>query len=94
MGWGIACSKSPSPVWLTHCPCSADKLGTGLALVKSDINGNITRLTAAQSRDPDRYQALYPIILDEVEHGQPTASSSDTNGLLWLKRWAAAYSRA
>ena len=74
--------------------CSADKLGTGLALVRSDISGNITRLAAAQSRDPGRYEAVYPIILDEVAHGQPTSSNSDTNGLLWLKRCAAAWCAA
>ena len=74
-----------SPFW-----CCTEKFGTGLALVRTDINGNISRLATAQSKDPSRYEALYPIILDEVQQGQPSSSSSNTNGLLWLKRCCSA----
>ncbi len=66
--------------------CRADKLGTGMVIVRSDIGGNINRLAAAQARNPARYADLFPIALDEVARGQERGTQSDTNALLWLKR--------
>ncbi|KAK9813959.1 hypothetical protein WJX73_006932 [Symbiochloris irregularis] len=63
-----------------------EKFGTALALVKSDVGGNIDRLEAAHGRNPTKYTRIFDILSDEVNTGQPTGSSSDTNGLLWLKR--------
>jgi Ca2+:H+ antiporter len=63
-----------------------DKFGTGFALVRSDIGGNIERLAAAQAKDPSRFQRLFAIILAEVERGEQEGKQSDTNGLLWLTR--------
>lgn len=64
----------------------ADKLGTGMVIVRSDIGGNINRLDAAQARDPARFADLFQIPLDEVKRGQERGAQSDTNALLWLKR--------
>jgi len=66
--------------------CRADKLGTGMVIVRSDIGGNIKRLAAAQARNPERYADLFHIALDEVARGQERGTQSDTNALLWLKR--------
>mmetsp|Transcript_34819 Transcript_34819/g.88233 ORF Transcript_34819/g.88233 Transcript_34819/m.88233 type:complete len:203 (-) Transcript_34819:477-1085(-) len=63
-----------------------DKLGTAFALVKSDINGNIQRLTDKAATDPVRYSRLLAIVQDEVIAGTHGQSTSCTKGLLWLKR--------
>lgn len=56
-------------------------------IVRSDIQGNIDRLTTRQQQDVLRYQLLYPIVLDEVAKGD-TGSTSCTKGLLWLQRYS------
>ena len=66
---------------------TADHLGTGFLLVKSDVGGNIDRLAARASTNPSKYsENVYAIVLDEVEAGDQTGSSSCTKGLLWLTR--------
>ena len=65
----------------------AAKLGTGFAIVKSDVGGNIDRLATRAATQPDIYNAdIFQIVRDEVKQGTHTGSSSCTNGLLWLKR--------
>lgn len=61
-------------------------MGTGLALVKGDVSGNIERLRTRFRTDPDAFKYINDIVLQEVAAGQHTGSSSCTKGLLWLKR--------
>lgn len=68
------------------CLC-ADKFGTGFTLIRSDIGGNIDRLAAAYGHNSDRYRKIFSIILDEVQRGEQEGKQSETNALLWLKRW-------
>ncbi|GIM06574.1 hypothetical protein Vretimale_10798 [Volvox reticuliferus] len=63
-----------------------DKLGTAFALVKTDIGGNIERLSQRAATDPERYVRLFTLVTDEVVENTHTGSSSCTKGLLWLKR--------
>ncbi|KAM0944001.1 putative glycolipid transfer protein [Dioscorea sansibarensis] len=63
-----------------------DKFGAALALVKSDIEGNISRLEAKHNSDPSKFDLLYNIVSIEVENRTTEASSSCTNALLWLTR--------
>ncbi|CAM6104298.1 unnamed protein product [Calypogeia fissa] len=63
-----------------------DKFGSSMALVKSDIGGNISRLEAKYGTDPTSYRVLYDIVRKEVADKTAKQSSSCTNGLLWLTR--------
>ncbi|EMS63682.1 hypothetical protein CFC21_092876 [Triticum aestivum] len=63
-----------------------DKFGAAMAIVKSDIGGNITRLENKYSSDPTKYEHLYTMVQEEVEKKTAKGSSSCTNGLLWLTR--------
>lgn len=63
-----------------------DKFGAAMAIVKSDIGGNITRLENKYSSDPAKYEHLYTMVQEEVEKKTAKGSSSCTNGLLWLTR--------
>lgn len=63
-----------------------DKFGAAMALVKSDIGGNITRLETKYNSDPSKYEKLYSMVQVEVESKTAKGSSSCTNGLLWLTR--------
>lgn len=63
-----------------------DKFGAALALVKSDIGGNITRLENKYNSDPEKFKYLYSMVQAEVETNTAKGSSSCTNGLLWLTR--------
>lgn len=63
-----------------------DKFGAAMALVKSDIGGNITRLETKYNSDPSKYEHLYSMVQEEVESKTAKGSSSCTNGLLWLTR--------
>uniref|UniRef100_A0A453P403 Glycolipid transfer protein domain-containing protein n=1 Tax=Aegilops tauschii subsp. strangulata TaxID=200361 RepID=A0A453P403_AEGTS len=64
-----------------------DKFGAAMAIVKSDIGGNITRLENKYSSDPTKYEHLYTMVQEEVEKKTAKGSSSCTNGLLWLTRF-------
>ncbi|XP_045809087.1 glycolipid transfer protein 1-like isoform X1 [Trifolium pratense] len=63
-----------------------DKFGAAMALVKSDIGGNITRLETLYSSNPTRFNCLYSLVQVEIESKTAKSSSSCTNGLLWLTR--------
>ena len=63
-----------------------DKFGAAMALVKSDIGGNITRLENKYNSDPSKFEHLYSIVQVEVDSKTAKGSSSCTNGLLWLTR--------
>ncbi|PKU65953.1 hypothetical protein MA16_Dca009028 [Dendrobium catenatum] len=70
----------------TTNPTCQDKFGAALALVKSDIGGNITRLENKYNTDPSKFKYLYTFVQVEVETKTAKSSSSCTNGLLWLTR--------
>ncbi|KAH9325737.1 hypothetical protein KI387_005915, partial [Taxus chinensis] len=63
-----------------------DKFGTAMALVKSDIGGNISRLDAKYYSDPLACHLLYNIVRKEIDEKTSKGSSSCTNALLWLTR--------
>lgn len=63
-----------------------DKFGAAMALVKSDIGGNISRLDAKYELDPSANSLLYDIVRKEIEEKTAKGSSSCTNALLWLTR--------
>ncbi|GAB2294391.1 Glycolipid transfer protein 1 [Dionaea muscipula] len=63
-----------------------DKFGAAMAIVKSDIGGNISRLESKYSSDPTKFNFLYNMVKVEVETKTAKGSSSCTNGLLWLTR--------
>ncbi|KAG0491735.1 hypothetical protein HPP92_004778 [Vanilla planifolia] len=63
-----------------------DKFGAAMTLVKSDIGGNITRLENKYNSDPSKFKYLYTFVQVEVETKTSKASSSCSNGLLWLTR--------
>lgn len=63
-----------------------DKFGAAMALVKSDVGGNITRLENKYLTNPTKYNHLYSMVQEEIEAKTAKGSSSCTNGLLWLTR--------
>lgn len=63
-----------------------DQMGTGLAIVKGDIKGNIDRLSEKASTNPAKFTDIWAIVEEEVASGQHTGKYSCTKGLLWLKR--------
>eukprot|EP01018_Ginkgo_biloba_P040924 Gb_10149 [translate_table: standard] len=63
-----------------------EKFGAAMALVKSDVGGNISRLDAKYSLDPSAYHLLYDIVRKEIAEKTAKGSSSCTNALLWLTR--------
>ena len=64
----------------------ADKFGTGLSFIKADVGGNVDRLAKAYESNAEENAVLFNIVVDEVRRGQHEGKSSDTKGLLWLKR--------
>ncbi|KAK2643682.1 hypothetical protein Ddye_018877 [Dipteronia dyeriana] len=63
-----------------------DKFGASMALVKSDIGGNITRLENKYLSNPAEFNHLYSMVQAEIVAKTTKSSSSCTNGLLWLTR--------
>ncbi|XP_031098904.1 glycolipid transfer protein 1-like [Ipomoea triloba] len=63
-----------------------DKFGAAMAVVKSDIGGNISRLESKYGTNPTRFNYLYSFVQAEIETKTAKSSSSCTNGLLWLTR--------
>ncbi|PWA93683.1 glycolipid transfer protein domain-containing protein [Artemisia annua] len=63
-----------------------DKFGAAMAIVKSDISGNIARLDTKHTENPTRYNYLYALVQAEFETKTAKNSSSCSNGLLWLTR--------
>ncbi|AES61084.2 glycolipid transfer protein [Medicago truncatula] len=57
-----------------------------MAIVKSDIGGNISRLESKYLSNPAKFNCLYSLVQVEVETKTAKASSSCTTGLLWLTR--------
>ncbi|EPS61997.1 hypothetical protein M569_12799, partial [Genlisea aurea] len=62
------------------------KFGAAMAVVKSDIGGNISRLESKFDSNPLRFNYLFNLVQAEVETKTAKSSSSCTNGLLWLTR--------
>ncbi|CAN4098127.1 unnamed protein product [Withania somnifera] len=91
---GLKHVKSEEGVMLTrpfldvckHILPVIEKFGAAMALVKSDIGGNITRLENKYLSNPTKYTNLYSMVQEEVEAKTAKGSSSCTNGLLWLTR--------
>ncbi|PHU16291.1 Glycolipid transfer protein 1 [Capsicum chinense] len=91
---GIKHVKSEEGVMLTkpfldvckHILPIIEKFGAAMALIKSDIGGNITRLDSKYLSNPTKYTNLYSMVQEEVEAKTAKGSSSCTNGLLWLTR--------
>ncbi|XP_076933899.1 glycolipid transfer protein 1-like [Bidens hawaiensis] len=63
-----------------------DKFGAAMALVKTDVGGNITRLDNKYLTNPTEFQNLCSMVQVEVAAKKAKDSSSCTNGLLWLTR--------
>ncbi|XP_038878235.1 glycolipid transfer protein 1 [Benincasa hispida] len=63
-----------------------DKFGASMALVKTDIGGNISRLESKYASNPPAFNYLYNLVKPEIEIKTAKGSSSCTNGLLWLTR--------
>ncbi|XP_028769634.1 glycolipid transfer protein 1 [Neltuma alba] len=63
-----------------------DKFGAAMALVKSDIGGNISRLESMYNSNPVKFNYLYSLVQIEVETKTAKSASSCANGLLWLTR--------
>lgn len=63
-----------------------DKFGAAMAMVKSDIGGNITRLDTHYRGDTSSYHLLYDIVRKEIAVNKEKKPSSCANGLLWLTR--------
>jgi hypothetical protein len=63
-----------------------EKFGASMAIVKSDVGGNIARLDAKYDTDPTAFNVLYEIVRKEIAAKTARGSSSSTNGLLWLTR--------
>ncbi|GLT71407.1 hypothetical protein SLA2020_434280 [Shorea laevis] len=62
-----------------------DKFGGAMALVKTDIGGNITRLESKYSSNPSEFNHLYSMVRAEVA-AKTANGASCTSGLLWLTR--------
>ncbi|MCO5579129.1 hypothetical protein L7F22_032981 [Adiantum nelumboides] len=63
-----------------------DKFGAAMALVKSDVGGNITRLDTRYKEDTSAYYLLHDIVRKEISEKKAKNSNSCVNGLLWLTR--------
>lgn len=63
-----------------------EKLGAAFAIIRVDVNGNITRLRNRQASDPSKYWDLFSMARTEVQSGDAASSQSATKGILWLKR--------
>eukprot|EP00268_Persea_americana_P014489 TRINITY_DN16453_c0_g1_i1.p1 TRINITY_DN16453_c0_g1~~TRINITY_DN16453_c0_g1_i1.p1 ORF type:complete len:203 (+),score=48.18 TRINITY_DN16453_c0_g1_i1:218-826(+) len=91
---GMKCVKSDEGEMLTKAFLDVCKLvlpvidnfGTAMALVKSDIGGNISRLESKYASNPSEFNHLYNMVRVEIEAKTAKGSSSCTNGLLWLTR--------
>ena len=63
-----------------------DSLGTGLQIVRSDINGNLTRVESKFNSDKESFAHLLDIPRAEKGAGTAMDTSSTTNALMWLTR--------
>lgn len=73
---------------VSHLPSFFDCLGsTVFSVIKSDINGNITKITAVYKKDPAKHATLQDILEAEREaHAAEWPKVGATLALMWLKR--------
>lgn len=73
---------------VSHLPAFIDCLGSRVfSVIKTDINGNITKIRAVYTKDPQRYITLQHILEAEREdHGSEWPKVGATLALMWLKR--------
>lgn len=63
-----------------------DKLGPPMAVIRSDIGGNIQRLEDICGSGKPEYNFLYEIVRKEVAEGTAKKPLSCTKAILWLTR--------
>ncbi|KAF4082386.1 hypothetical protein AMELA_G00150880 [Ameiurus melas] len=73
---------------VSHLPSFFDCLGSKVfAPIKSDINGNITKIRAVYDSDPVKYETLQKILQAEKDmYGSEWPKAGATLALMWLKR--------
>ncbi|XP_019742639.1 glycolipid transfer protein-like [Hippocampus comes] len=73
---------------VSHLPTFFDCLGSKVfSLIKSDINGNITKIKEVYLKDPHRYVTLQHILESERQDlGAEWPKAGATLALMWLKR--------
>ncbi|XP_051907677.1 glycolipid transfer protein-like [Hippocampus zosterae] len=73
---------------VSHLPSFFDCLGSKVfSLIKSDINGNITKIKEVYLKDPQRYVTLQHILESERQDlGAEWPKAGATLALMWLKR--------
>ncbi|XP_042364761.1 glycolipid transfer protein-like [Plectropomus leopardus] len=73
---------------VSHIPAFFDCLGSSVfSVIKSDINGNITKINAVYQTDPAKYVTLQDIVVAEREnHAAEWPKVGATLALMWLKR--------
>ncbi|XP_041815669.1 glycolipid transfer protein-like [Chelmon rostratus] len=73
---------------VSHLPAFFDCLGsTVFSVIKSDINGNITKIKGVYLKDPAKYVTLQDIVEAEREaHAAEWPKVGATLALMWLKR--------
>ncbi|XP_059214555.1 glycolipid transfer protein-like [Centropristis striata] len=73
---------------VSHIPAFFDCLGSSVfSVIKSDINGNITKIKAVYLKDPAKYVTLQDIVVAEREaHAAEWPKVGATLALMWLKR--------
>ncbi|XP_076614055.1 glycolipid transfer protein-like [Chaetodon auriga] len=73
---------------VSHLPSFFDCLGsTVFSVIKSDINGNITKIKGVYLKDPAKYVTLQDIVVAEREaHAAEWPKVGATLALMWLKR--------
>ncbi|XP_018526783.1 glycolipid transfer protein [Lates calcarifer] len=73
---------------VSHIPAFFDCLGsTVFSVIKSDINGNITKIRGVYMKDPAKYVTLQDILVAEREaHAAEWPKVGATLALMWLKR--------
>ncbi|KAK5852082.1 hypothetical protein PBY51_023584 [Eleginops maclovinus] len=73
---------------VSHIPLFFDCLGANVfSIIKSDINGNITKIRAVYMKDPAKYVTLQDIVeAERVEHAAEWPKVGATLALMWLKR--------
>eukprot|EP00163_Fabomonas_tropica_P020757 TRINITY_DN36671_c0_g1_i1.p1 TRINITY_DN36671_c0_g1~~TRINITY_DN36671_c0_g1_i1.p1 ORF type:complete len:202 (+),score=52.69 TRINITY_DN36671_c0_g1_i1:129-734(+) len=60
--------------------------GKAFAMVKSDVNGNIQKLTKCYEANPEGFSTLHKLIKNDVDKGETKSTKSATCFLLWFKR--------
>ncbi|CAN9504262.1 unnamed protein product [Ophioblennius macclurei] len=73
---------------VSHLPAFFDCLGSKVfSVIKSDINGNITKIKAVYVKDPVKYVTLKDIVVAEKkEFSSEWPKVGATLALMWLKR--------